>query len=119
MPLQPPPVLTFTAQELVDAVHAAIDKENLACEHPPRTEAVIVAHPPGEFIKGRESAHFVPRQDADARAPGMVDVMIQADGRWDVWERARDHIGNWGAGGVGLADCVEACLDALCDLGVL
>lgn len=108
----------FTAQDLVDAVHAAIDKENAACEHPARTEAVIVAHPPGEFIKGRESVHVVPRQDADARAPGMVDVMIQADGRWDVWERDRDA-GRWGADGVGLADCVEACLDALCDMGAL
>ena len=105
----------FTAQELVDAVHAAIDKENAECESPARTEAVIVAHPPGEFIKGRESAHFVPRQDA-----AMVDVDIAPDGTWAVWERNDRGFGGWNYPSRGtLADCVEACLDALCDLGAL
>lgn len=111
--------MTFTAQQLVDAIHKAIDDENTACEHPARTEAVAVAHPPGQFIEGRESLHFVPRQDAYAREPGMVDVMIQADGTWDIWDREAMSWMPDGRYGSGLDDCVEACLDALCDMGVL
>lgn len=111
--------MSFTAQDLVDAIHAAIDAENTACEHPARTEPVAVAHPPGQFIKGRESIHFVPRQDAYAREPGMVDVMILDDGTWDLWTRD-GMLGNWmDDRGTGLDACVEACLDALCEMGAL
>lgn len=58
-----------------------------------------------------DDVYFLPREAED-----MVDVCLQDNGRWEVWDRETgwfDRIGR------GLESCVSACLDALDDLGVL
>lgn len=106
--------MTFTAQELVDAIHAAIDAENLACEHPARTETVVVdvpGWPDHHEDPARAALSFVPEDPS-----GTVDVVLEADGSWSLWDRETLIFAKVGRS---LDDCVSACLDALCDMGVL
>lgn len=71
---------------------------------PARTAALLVADETPGFV-------FFAPQNADE-----IDVSVLPSGQWEVWNRETgwfDRIGR------GLESCVEACLDALDDLGAL
>lgn len=95
----------FTVQDLIDAVHKAIDDENIACESPARQGALVVADETPGF------AFFVPQHGGDE-----IDVSVLPSGQWEVWNR---ETGWFDRTGRGLPSCVEACLDALDEMGVL
>ena len=104
----------FTVQDLIDAVHKAIDDENTACESPARTEAVVVDVPGWpEYYEdtARAALSFVPEDPS-----GTVDVVLENDGSWSLWDRETLTFAKVGRS---LDACVEACLDALDEMGVL
>ena len=96
----------FTARELVQAIHAAVDAQNATQGCPARTEPVAVE------VDG--DVAFMPREVGK----GLFDASVSCanEGCWEVWNRTAKTY-TWS--GVGLAGCVEACLITLRELGTV